>query len=274
MQDDAKTESMSSSDSGKHRRKSRRIQRASTTDIKVTNENANVDTLVESDYAPPSSNSDKDSDDDADPPDTRKNVVTQNSYTEADRIFKCIDCDVGFPVPGLLRHHRTDAHGADLRTLICHICRYTATHGASFKRHMLRHTGAEGQKCSKCGKLFKLFENLQKHMKGQHKIMLRRHLNNFSSDPLSFLCCRKCEAEFESEEGLFRHSKDVHGDGLFRCDICKFSFFQEHVLRRHMHEHGKPKSKCRFCDKQCSTRSSRKVHEMNEHQAVVTGGSE
>ena len=194
------------------------------------------------------------------------------TYTEAEKIYKCIDCDEKFPLASHLRRHRVDSHGADganQHVLICHICRYSTNHSASFKSHFALHASTEVHKCSQCTKKFNLFRKLRVHMKTQHRIMLLRN-HNHPLDPLCdkkiILRCRKCEAEFDCEERLLEHSKTEHGDGSFRCDICKSSFFQEHTLRRHMLEHGK----CRFCDKRYKSRKGRKLHEQNAHPADST----
>ena len=63
-----------------------------------------------------------------------------NAYSEANKIFHCIDCDDRFAHASELHQHRVHIHGAVNNPLVCHICAYSGNHGATFTRHVLGHT--------------------------------------------------------------------------------------------------------------------------------------
>ena len=194
-----------------------------------------------------------------------------NNYSEADKIFNCVDCGEIFPSVWDSRRHRIGIHGRSHETiLVCHIYHYSTNRLASFKDHVLCHIGNEEHKCSKCENSFNIFKRLQIHMKVAHRIMLLRN-HNTPLDPSCekiLLRCRKCEAEFECEKDLFEHWTKEHGGGRFRCDIGKSAFFNKNTLLKHMQPHEKArKLKCRFCDKWYSRQDSRKFHEDNAHRS-------
>ena len=142
-----------------------------------------------------------------------RRFAEDRNYSEAEKIFKCIDCDEKFARVCNLRHHRVDVHGADAQhAVVCHICRYSNSKPVTFRIHILGHISTEVHKCSKCERSFNVFKKL--HMKLQHQIMLQRKFDNFPVNPLCdkiIVRCPKCEAEFECEERLLEHSKNVHG---------------------------------------------------------------
>ena len=105
-----------------------------------------------------------------------------------------------------------------MAVLSCNKCDKTFTQAAGLSRHKSSHTQANMVTCELCGKPCRNY-NLKRHKES----------------------CQKVEF------------KDVLGETIFKCDICRMEFEKEQSLKQHSKVHIE--ISCNLCEKKLKPRS-------------------
>ena len=118
----------------------------------------------------------------------------------------------------------------------CSECDYTLQNKRSLDKHMKRHTEFQ-IKCRKCSEPFKNDNDLQNHIKNNHKI-------------LNQLNCMSCDFQTNQKELLkshvnFKHTKEKDRE-VVNCDKCPMEFMTLWTLRNHNRDVHGPKEECIF----------------------------
>lgn len=113
------------------------------------------------------------------------------------------------------------------------------------------------EKYSKCLYCYKYIAN---HKKGAHSCGFK--FNRYMYKLIYF--CQFCDTAFRSKNEKEAHEKSTH-----TCDICKKTFVDALIRKKHEKEclhRQKQKYSCRFCGNYFSTTYAKAVHEISEHK--------
>ncbi|XP_061725814.1 zinc finger protein 354A-like isoform X2 [Cydia pomonella] len=156
----------------------------------------------------------------------------------------CPICDEYFTDLKLLNAHKTQPHHTNYS---CTPCNLKFTQKELLAKHNRCHHKLS--KCSFCSKLM-----LQKEIK--------KHLLKFHEDKLP--TCGVCGFKAKSQAIIVKHQRQVHlKEKNVKCSICKFEFFSNPQLVKHMITHKVDKVyTCKFCKKTFARLTTCRIHEM------------
>ncbi|KAF4532645.1 hypothetical protein B566_EDAN009826 [Ephemera danica] len=141
---------------------------------------------------------------------------------ESPHVFTCNLCTSTFKLPSNLKAHMKNLHSTLTKPFICSLC------DARFKceRYLRLHIRGVHLgpilKCASCNYITRRKIDLKIHFKAKHSV----HNKTIS--------CKFCSAQFQCEEFLCRHVREVHSGPILRCNHCKYNTRRPADLIRHL----------------------------------------
>ena len=123
--------------------------------------------------------------------------------------------------------------------------------------------------CTQCGKIFKNTDVLLRHNRIHLREQGAEKDDTPGKEPL-YYNCEHCGKIFVSKTGMVQHRRLVH-EGVHQkatCKICDITFITRDRLWRHknMYHASNDTYRCKYCNKQCSTRSWLARHIASNHE--------
>ena len=218
---------------------------------------------------------------------------------DAESTFPCPICGERFLLKGSLKVHVRLVHGG----FNCNACPKNFSTEERFKRHVESAHMKVRFSCSQCEKHFVTKTNADKHCKqeghckeGIVKFKLKDgnpskkkyntnldckgeiSISDQSSDPENpetktegpgsskQYICEKCEAVFQTKDGLRLHRQSKHEGVQYSCNQCEFKATQRGNLKAHQEAvHDGIKYSCNLCEYQTTRLSNVRKHKESKH---------
>ena len=123
--------------------------------------------------------------------------------------------------------------------------------------------------CTQCGNSFKSMEILLRHNRIHLREQGAEKDDTPGNEPL-YYNCDQCGKQFVSKTGWVNHMRLLHEgvDEKATCEVCGITFITRERLWRHknLHHSNDDRYKCKYCNKQCSTKSWLARHIASTHE--------
>lgn len=194
---------------------------------------------------------------------TCKNHIEQVHFKI--RRHKCDQCDKSFYVPRQLKKHVEAVH-LKLKPFTCEKCKKSFANIQMLKIHMITHEKIGRFVCPTCGKKIRHKQTFKEHLDRHNNVKytctrcekdfsckksLRNHILSHNPQYMTDnIKCSKCGKSCVNKHSLKKHERFVHSTNKYPCTICKKTFPDVSVLRKHMsnvHDNVDKLFKCEHC---------------------------
>ena len=186
-------------------------------------------------------------------------IVPKKKSQEAQKDFKCNDCDKIFLKKQYLHYHKRFIHGSEVH--YCDKCPFKSNRKVLLQYHIDgKHNGKFA--CDQCD--FKAARNLNLQ---KHKVSLH---SNKSIDKVKSFKCNQCNYASCTKDALKYHLNLVHEGKGFQCPNCSHksatkSHLKEHINGVHLQVRRTKKFPCPYCDHKATTKTQLRDHNNAVH---------
>jgi Zinc finger, C2H2 type len=189
-------------------------------------------------------------------------VVDHKVAAHGFKCFPCKKCEKKFVTNSELRKHDRYQH-LPKSPYICHYCGQKIRSRQSMIKHLEAHVNKTGVRCSVCYARCRDQGTLRTHMEVFHNVAHQKDecnicgvfVKNILVHKLKFhKSCQFCDKKFSKKNSIALHLFHTHDhiadhvkDRLMICHFCGKKFLSRSYLIKHMENHRRKPTKCKFC---------------------------